>query len=1140
MDNPFFVALAGKEFSASELESQTNNMLIPFVHYLDNSIKALEKKEVRCEWKPLANHRYRLTPNKQIYQITPISEIEIVSDMDGWFEILRETDGSLLDQYFEPDPDDRVSAGKGPGRQTFELKKGDYESDGGRHRLYLPGLTGHDVIQWSGYQLKIRPLSPPLDDLTEVHIDSQACQVKSIKGNRIRFLGKANGQSKLSINGQNTNFRLLSSLAEEQLTSYSAQSNDNGWLIFSSEKPELAPHRVEDRTAAFLQVLSPESLTLDGTQFAQEHWELRFEKDRLVLEARGTDSEIRSDKSGVACLRYPALRFTVHKDNIDEKWIQLIEKDSGEDTGKSVLDYFFEDNITIHDNTQKKRDDGFTVLKSRREERQILLARKTRGKKSWQSEYPSVKDKTREIRVTVDTTQLKKQKNALYHLMNRPATGHIPLILLLQDRLKQRWQKVVPEPIKDWQVLTDPAFDGCERQREFVTKALATPDFAILDGPPGTGKTTTILELIIQLVLRGKRILLSASTHAAINNVLERIQESHRLRKHIFPLRIGDESNAVGVEAFQFDKLYQQLCADSACVDFSKQLMVDASNLVCGTTIGILRLFNDSLITLDHGEPPFDVMIIDECSKTTFQEFLVPARFARRWVLVGDIRQLSPFTDREQIVANLDNLMLEPPKGKKPATTLDTAIQEACLLLEELRGRSRNLYEQPMMVPVSASVLNALKQEIAERITNDHLNKGLEKILLIQKQGTQKHPPKYLIDITTLQQEPWHLYDHTLCCVEETCLSNIQPMIPDDMLVLSPHWPHTGHAFCHFAAGQDSARSFKIKKKDCTGSAEVHQELFDHLRQAKWSEEICWRLEREYWLRQSANPKKKTGYLAEALKRLFPKSVYADGRIHILKNIAFPSILEALSGGGLVKRRNDQPTTLNQGFNYDEKAQRLSTLSYQHRMHPDISAFPRKQFYPEGILLDGRQTRRNRNWNYHRYEHRNTWLDVRGHVHGNANKDEVITITKELKAFCGWAENTRNNKKNEPFDVAILTFYKGQEKALREALQKELPGNTSRYSRFSYKGISIKLATVDYFQGQEADLVFLSMVNTFRDGFMDSPNRLNVAVTRARYQLVIVGHYEYFKEQSRTDELRQLAGSCSVISKKHRHNKKND
>jgi len=59
-------------------------------------------------------------------------------------------------------------------------------------------------------------------------------------------------------------------------------------------------------------------------------------------------------------------------------------------------------------------------------------------------------------------------------------------------------------------------------------------------------------------------------------------------------------------------------------------------------------------------------------------------------------------------------------------------------------------------------------------------------------------------------------------------------------------------------------------------------------------------------------------------------------------------------------------------------------------------------------------------------------------------------------------------------------------------LQK-LTGKENAFSNFNIerndKKINIKLHTVDKFQGHEADIVFLSMVQTLRDGFMDNPNR---------------------------------------------------
>ena len=47
------------------------------------------------------------------------------------------------------------------------------------------------------------------------------------------------------------------------------------------------------------------------------------------------------------------------------------------------------------------------------------------------------------------------------------------------------------------------------------------------------------------------------------------------------------------------------------------------------------------------------MLILDEASKTTFSEFIVPALHAKKWVIVGDCRQLSPYVDDREIEVNV-------------------------------------------------------------------------------------------------------------------------------------------------------------------------------------------------------------------------------------------------------------------------------------------------------------------------------------------------------------------------------------------------------------------------------------------------------------------------------------------------------
>ncbi|CAL9204999.1 unnamed protein product [Musa hybrid cultivar] len=60
-------------------------------------------------------------------------------------------------------------------------------------------------------------------------------------------------------------------------------------------------------------------------------------------------------------------------------------------------------------------------------------------------------------------------------------------------------------------------------QRDAVLKSLSCKDVFLLHGPPGTGKTTTVIEIILQEVKRGSKILACAASNIAVDNIVERL-----------------------------------------------------------------------------------------------------------------------------------------------------------------------------------------------------------------------------------------------------------------------------------------------------------------------------------------------------------------------------------------------------------------------------------------------------------------------------------------------------------------------------------------------------------------------------------------------------------------------------------------
>lgn len=141
------------------------------------------------------------------------------------------------------------------------------------------------------------------------------------------------------------------------------------------------------------------------------------------------------------------------------------------------------------------------------------------------------------------------------------------------------------------------------------------------------------------------------------------------------------------------------------------------------------------------------------------------------------------------------------------------------------------------------------------------------------------------------------------------------------------------------------------------------------------------------------------------------------------------------------------------------------------------------------------------------------WLDSSTDLHGKiVIEDRAYNSTSLSNVFeINLIKNSllkiqESLKPTEKITIAIISFYKKQITALKHELNK-----------INLKNIKLNISTVDDFQGKEADHVFVSLVRRPRDtskmdaSFIEKYERINVAFSRAKKMLVIVGALDFYK-----------------------------
>lgn len=211
-----------------------------------------------------------------------------------------------------------------------------------------------------------------------------------------------------------------------------------------------------------------------------------------------------------------------------------------------------------------------------------------------------------------------------------------------------------------------------ESQKEAIKFALASREIALIHGPPGTGKTHTLIELILQLLKQNKRLLVCGPSNISVDNIVE------RLAPHKVPMiRLGHPARLLpSVLNHSLDVLTRTSEAAALVQDIRKEMDVKQAsirktrnarerrqvytelkelrkeyrerergcvdNLVKGSNVVLATLHGAGGFHLKGQE--FDAVIVDEASQALEAQCWVPLLWvkASKLVLAGDHLQLPP------------------------------------------------------------------------------------------------------------------------------------------------------------------------------------------------------------------------------------------------------------------------------------------------------------------------------------------------------------------------------------------------------------------------------------------------------------------------------------------------------------------
>jgi len=661
-----------------------------------------------------------------------------------------------------------------------------------------------------------------------------------------------------------------------------------------------------------------------------------------------------------------------------------------------------------------------------------------------------------------------------------------------------------------------------DAQRRAIEYSIGTENFHLIVGPPGTGKTYVIAEIVQQLVKRGRRkILITAYTNLAVDNMIEAISRD----KDVKIVRIGSyEKTSAEIKKYHINSLmkeyprfkYLKVLEERMSKTFDdlkriKQIRVDGK-----ATIAIIR---KNLREVDQRLGLIEKQIKAISDRKTDTGSRIQKVEKTKSKLLDEVEELENSTDR---LIELENVKKELNISSSPS------IERISELMDNIAEYDEELSRFIMKFAFFGR-LKAKKVQLknnkknAEKIINYHSNLSKE----------IEHPiSDYGVDLCATDREPQSLalacqlilsrrYDDRLARhnSDETLL-RVQLANTSDLLET---WIGTKNSFLSQKRSMQAderrhiyiQRTLGKKSRLLSMLIEFYKQQIREIRKtlSKGIMEECDVVAATTYA--SISPLLDvididTVVMDEASQVSLINSIIPLVRADKFVLVGDDRQLEPINEDCL-------PTTLNESVftrlkRYHEEIENTNSYTFldtQYRMNNEIADLSSEIFYDNQLKtadvafnrrldvdIDDTVLSKNNSVVFIDFKGSGAYHVPNGGTHYNMFEIRIIhNIISQMLHL------TKN------YEIGVITPYRLQRDKLKGVF-----GDISD---------SVEIDTVDRFQGREKDVIIFSFVRASGNvgKFIDNRSRLNVAITRARKKLIVIGNSDVLKTGSFTKRI---------------------